>query len=412
MAAINRLNDRQIRSLVTQGEPKFLGDGNGLYLRVTAPGSASWFFRVKSNGKIMQKGIGPLSGWTLANARKKAAAMMQALAEGRDPADELKPKHDPSALAFANYAADFIAGKKTDHRNLKAHAQWTSTIDAYCGQIANKRPAEITYRDIELIVAQPKLAAKRETCSRVLQRVRNIIEYAAKREGEPGRFNPALAVRLPKRKPGAVKHHPAAPYETVPALMAALKGRDSMSALVLRFSIATAARSGNVRDAEWAEFDLEQATWEIPADKMKNGLPFRQPLNADALEAVNEAKAKAPKSRRLFPGPNSGKISDVAINKTLALVAKEVGLEGHITAHGFRSSFRQWGAEQTQFPHEALELCLAHVQANKIVAAYQRSDLYDIRKLILAAWASFCANNSDSENVVSFTKPVKSNASQ
>lgn len=403
MAAINRLNDRQIRSLVIQGEPKFLGDGNGLYLRVTAPGSASWFFRVKSNGKVMQKGIGPLSGWTLANARKKAAAMMQALAEGRDPADELKPKHDPSALTFADYAADFITGKKAEHRSLKAHAQWTSTIAAYCGQIADKRPAEITYRDIELIVAQPKLATKRETCQRVLQRVRNILEYAAKREGEPGRFNPALAVRLPKRKPGTVKHHAAAPYVTVPAIMAALKQRDSMSALVLRFSIATAARSGNVRDAEWSEFNLEQAVWEIPAHKMKNGLPFRQPLNAHALEALNEAKAKAPKSRRVFPGPNFGKISDVAVNKTLALVAKEVGLDAHITAHGFRSSFRQWGAEQTKFPHEALELCLAHVQTDKVVAAYQRSDLYEIRQLIMAAWASYCGHESV-DNVVPFGK--------
>ena len=403
MAAINRLNDRQIRSLVTQGEAKFVGDGNGLYLRVTAPGSASWFFRVKSNGKVLQKGIGPVSGWTLANARKKAAAMMQALAEGRDPADELKPKHDPSALTFADYAADFITGKKTEHRSLKAHAQWTSTINAYCGQIADKRPAEITYRDIELIVSHPKLATKRETCQRVLQRVRNIMDYAAKREGEPGRFNPALAVRLPKRKPGTVKHHAAAPYSTVPAIMAALKARDSMSALVLRFSVATAARSGNVRDAEWSEIDLQEAVWEIPGPKMKNGLPFRQPLNADAIAALEAAKVKAPSSRRVFPGPNTGKISDVAVNKTLAAVADEVGLDVPVTAHGFRSSFRQWGAEQTQFPHEALELCLAHVQENKVVAAYQRSDLYDIRKLIMNAWASYCAGQSGG-NVVHFNK--------
>ena len=233
MAAINKLNDRGIRKLVTQGNPKFVGDGNGLYLRITAPGSASWFFRVKSNGKIIQKGIGSIAGLSLANARQKAAAMTIALAEGRNPVDELKPKHDPSALTFGDYAADFIAGKKTEHRSLKAHAQWTSTLKEYCGLIADKKPADISYRDIELIMAQPKLASKYETQSRVLQRLRNIMDYAAKREGEPGRFNPALAIRLPKRKgEQAPKHFAAAPYTDVPAIMAALREKDSMSKLV------------------------------------------------------------------------------------------------------------------------------------------------------------------------------------
>ena len=396
MAAIKRLNDRQIRSLVTQGKPTFIGDGGGLYLRVTAPGSASWFFRVKSKGKIVQKAIGPFSGWSLAKARDKAGEMMAAVAQGDDPANALKDKHDPSALTFAGYAADFIAGKKTEHRSLKAHAQWTTTIERYCGQIGGKRPADISYRDIELMIAQPDLAGKRETCQRVLQRVRNILDYAAKREGEPSRFNPALAVRLPKKKPGQVTHFAAAPYQHVPAIMAALSAKDSMSALVLRFSIATAARSGNVRDAEWSEIDLERAVWEIPGDKMKGGLAFRQPLNVHALAALELAKVKAPKSRRVFPGPNGGKISDVAINKQLHSVYPG------ITAHGTaRSSFRQWGAEQTQFSAEALELCLAHIQQNKVVAAYQRSDLLDIRKVIMAAWANYCGTKS---NVISIAK--------
>ena len=397
MAAINRLNDRQVRSYVTHGKPVFIGDGNGLYLRVTAPGSASWFFRVKSNGKIIQKAIGPVSGWTLANARKKAGAMLIALAEGRNPIDELKPKHDPLALTFADYAADFIAGKKTEHRSLKAHAQWTSTLKEYCGLISDKLPAGISYRDIELIMSQSKLAALKETQKRVLQRLRNILDYAAKREGVPGRFNPALAVRLPKRKGDDVpKHFAAAPYADVPKIMVALREKDSMSALVLRFSFATAARSMNARDCEWTEIDLENALWSIPAAKMKGGIAFRQPLNADAIEALELAKAKTGKSRRVFPGPQGGMISDVAINKVLHSIYPGV------TAHGTaRSSFREWGAEQTQFPAEALELCLAHKQTNKVVAAYQRSDLLEIRKLIMAAWSNYCASKS---NVVDLVK--------
>lgn len=177
--------------------------------------------------------------------------------------------------------------------------------------------------------------------------------------------------------------------------MAALRDKDSMSALVLRFSILTAARSGNVRNAEWDEIDTEAATWNIPANKMKGGVPFRQPLNAEALEVLELAKAKSGNSRRVFPGPNGGLISDVAINKTLH------GVYPGVTAHGTaRSSFRQWGAEQTLFSAEALELCLAHVQTNKVIKAYQRSDLFDIRKLIMAAWNNYIHGKDNVTSIV------------
>lgn len=391
---LNRLNDRQIRSYVTRGERKFIGDGNGLYLRVTGPGSASWFFRVKAKGKLWQKGIGGYPAVPLTKARDHAEDMMQAVEEGRDPASALEDKPNATAKTFANYAAEFIEAKAKQHRSLKAHAQWQSTINRYCGQIANKRPREISYSDILAIINQPSLGGKRETLERVLQRVRVILDHAAKDEREPSRFNPAKAVTLPKRKPHErPKHFAAAPYADVPAIVAALREKDSMSALVLRFSIATAARSGNVRNAEWSE--IEGDIWNIPGHKMKGGEPFRQPLNAEALAVLELAKAKAGKSRRIFPGPNGGLISDVAINKTLH------GICPGITAHGFRSSFRMWGAEQTQFPAEALELCLAHVQTNKVVRAYQRSDLIDLRKLIMAAWNSYL-NGSD--NVVELVR--------
>jgi integrase len=394
----NRLNDRQIRGFVTQGTAKFVADGNGLYLRVTGPGSASWFFRVKPGGKVIQKGIGSYPGKTLASARVTAEQMLQAVQEGRDPATVLKPKRAEAPQSFKVYAADFITGKKTEHRSLKAHAQWASTIERYCGDIAHKAPAEISYRDIELLLAQSDLAGKRETAQRVLQRVRNILDYAAKREGEPGRFNPALAVRLPKRKPGEVRHFAAAPYADVPGIVAALREKDCMSALVLRWSIATAARSSNARGALWADIDIDHGLWSIPGERMKGGVPFRQPLNAEALAVLELAKAKAGNSSRVFPGPNGGLISDVAINKLLA------GIYPGITAHGFRSSFRQWGAEQTSFPAEALELCLAHVQTNRVVAAYQRSDLLEVRKLILAAWDNYCNGKS---NVVELVQSQK-----
>jgi integrase len=383
------LTDREIRSKVAKGEKCFIGDGDGLYLRVTGPGRASWFFRVKHKGAIKQKGFGPLARYSLANARDIAKGYNEAVGQGRwervfklDPATLLNPAADREAKTFAEFAKEFIDAKAGEHRNTKAHAQWQSTIDRYCGQIADKLPVEITYGDLLTLIAQPDLRPKRETLERVLQRIRVILDYAAKCEGEPQRFNPAVAVRLPKRKPDEqVKHFAAAPYQDVPAIMAALRDKESMSALALRFSIMTAARSGNVRNAEWSE--IEGDVWNIPGHKMKGGLPFRQPLNAEALAVLELAKAKGGNRSRIFPGPNGGLISDVAINKTLH------GIYPDVTAHGFRSSFRQWGAEQTHFPAEALELCLAHIQPNKVVAAYQRSDLFDIRKLIMATWGNY-----------------------
>ena len=319
------LTDVKVRS--QRLEAGSYSDVQNLYFRVKPTGARSWVFRYQISGKVKEIGLGAYPARSITEARDKAAEMRAALQNGLDPKAVLQPKHDPSALTFADYAADYIAGKKTEHRSLKAHAQWTSTLKDYCGQIAHTRPADIQYRDIELIMSQPKLAIKRETQSRVLQRLRNIIDYAAKREGEPGRFNPALAIRLPKRKgEQAPKHFAAAPYADVPAIMAALREKDSMSALVLRFTIATAARSMNVRDCLWSEINLENALWEIEGSKMKGGLPFRQPLNADALEALELAKAKTGKSRRVFPGPNGGLISDVSINKTLALAVRDAGL--------------------------------------------------------------------------------------
>jgi integrase len=397
-AAFMALTDREIRSLVAKGDAGLQADGgNGLYLKVNGPGRASWRFRVKHKGQTYQKDYGPTARYSLAKAREIAHRYNEAVGEGRwhhvaklDPAKVLNPSYSPEAKPFAAFAKEFVDAKAGEHRNLKAHAQWQSTIERYCAQIADKLPAEITYGDMLALIGQPDLKPKRETLERVLQRVRVILDYAAKCEGEPQRFNPAVAVRLPKRKPDEqVKHFAAAPYGDVPGIMAALRDKESMSALVLRFSILTAARSGNVRNCEWSEIDGD--VWSIPREKMKGGVAFRQPLNTEAFEVLKLAKEKAPHSSRVFPGPYGGLISDVAINKTLH------GICPGVTAHGFRSSFRQWGAEQTQFPVEALELCLAHIQPNKVVKAYQRSDLFEIRKLIMATWNNYIVSR---DNVV------------
>lgn len=177
---INRLNDRQIKSIVTQGSASFIGDGNGLYLKSNGLGSASWFFRVKPQGKVIQKGIGKYPANSLSKARTIAELMMQAVEEGRDPAGVLADKPSPTAKTFAAFAKEFIEAEAGEHRSVKAHSQWQSTIDRYCGQIANKRPRDISYSDVLAVTRQADLRNKRETLERVLQRVRVILDHAAK----------------------------------------------------------------------------------------------------------------------------------------------------------------------------------------------------------------------------------------
>jgi integrase len=241
-----------------------------LFLRVTGKGTASWIFRAQSNGKVIQKGIGPLKGRGLADAREVARQMHKAIMAGFDPATVLKPKHDPTALTFKEHAENYIKHLRTARRggkvrNAKAVEQWPSTLAKWVyPKIGDKRPAEITYGDVRAVLMQTGLASLAETQKRVRQRIKVIFDEAAKEEGEPHRYNPALSFKLEPRAPDSIKHHAAAPYAEVPTIMAALRGKDSTSALLLRFSILTAARSGEARGALWAEIDLAGCGKRLP----------------------------------------------------------------------------------------------------------------------------------------------------
>ncbi|HEY0011507.1 MAG TPA: integrase arm-type DNA-binding domain-containing protein [Allosphingosinicella sp.] len=391
MASVNLLNDRKVTSLKAGSKPGLYADGSNLYLRLTETGAKSWIFRYSANGKVRQLGLGSYPARSLKAAREVAADMRAALASGDDPATILKPKHDPAAMTFRLYAADFIEAKRREFSNGKHAAQWPSTLERYVyAHIGDLKPSEVTYRHIEKIMCQPDLAGKRETLSRVRQRVQVILEYAAHREGEPHRYNPALSFKLPKRKPTDVRHHAHAPWQEVPAIMAALRLKRATTAMLLRFSILTAARSMEARGALWQEIDLDQAVWLIPAERMKARRPHRVPLSEEAVALLTiMAERKVEGSDRVFPGERGGLLSDVAINKTLHAIKQGV------TAHGFRASFREWAAEATTFAREAVELCLAHTNPNRVEAAYQRSDLFEPRKAIMKSWADFCAGKSN-----------------
>lgn len=375
----------------------FHSDGGNLYLRVKDTGARSWVFRYKAggkgktDGKVTEIGIGSKDDRTLAQARELAGKMRTAIADGKDPR-ELIVRRDVKAKAFRDYAKELIESKKSSWRNLKHVKQWEATLLKYAyPTIGDKLPANVSLADVEKILVGV-WNKKTETASRLRQRIEAVLDSAAVKEGEHGRHNPArwkgnLDTILPKpSKVADRKHFASAPYSGVARIMSELRDKDFVSAYCLRFTILTAARSGEARGALWSEIDLNAKTWTIPASRMKANTSHCVPLCDEALQILTKMQEwRTDDAERVFNGTKGGLLSDVAVNKTLHSIAPDV------TVHGFRSSFRVWGAETTAFPSAVLEAALAHVNPNKVEAAYQRSDLFKRRIKLMAAWGKHCA---------------------
>lgn len=391
MARIRTLSARQIDTLPTGWH----SDGGNLYLRVRDSGSRSWVFRYKVAGKVVEIGLGSPNDRELKQTRDLAGKMRTALADGENPANILKAKRDPAAMTFKAYAEELIAAKKLGFKNAKHIQQWGNTLASYAyPTIGDKLPNAVSLADVKAIL-DPLWAIKTETATRLRQRIEAVLDYAAVLDGEDRR-NPARwrgnldKVFQAPRKVTKPQHHAAAQYGDVPRIMAKLRERDSASALCLRFSILTAARSGEARGARWSEIDDEGKAWILPASRMKAGREHKVPLCDEVAEILDAMKLRKLRDNdQVFPGALGGLLSDVAINKTLHAIAPGV------TAHGFRSSFRQWGAETTGFPSAVLELALAHTNPNKVEAAYQRSDLMERRKELMLAWGKFCQSQNN-----------------
>ena len=370
----------------------FHSDGGNLYLRVRDGGSRAWVFRYAMAGKAVEIGLGPLADRSLTQARELAGLMRNALAGGNDPAALVRVKQrDGAATTFREYALELIAAKRSGWRNAKHAAQWPSTLETYAYPvIGDKLPADVSLADVKAILL-PIWATKTETATRLRQRIEAVLDYAAVHDDDQSRSNPARwkgvldKVLPPARKVTKRRHHAAAPYADVPRIMAALRDRNFMSAYCLRFTILTAARSGEARGALWAEIDQEARVWAIPANRMKADNPHRVPLCDEAVAILTlMQQSRQGGCALVFPSPRGGLLSDVALNKGLHIVAPDV------TVHGMRSSFRDWGAERTSFPSAVLELALAHVNRDKVEAAYQRSDLFERRRELMNAWGNYC----------------------
>ena len=393
---IGKLAARQVDTLKTG----FHSDGGNLYLRVKDTGARSWVFRYKIAGSVSELGIGSKNAVSLAQARELAGKMRTALANGENPAALLN-RRDTKAMTFSVYAAELIEAKRPSWRNAKHAAQWTATLETYAyPSIGGKLPAEITLADVKAILL-PMWATKTETATRLRQRIEAVLDYAAVHEKAHGRYNPArwkanldmvlpAANKVSKRVP-----HAAADYADVPGILSALRDKDFLSAYCLRFTILTAARSGEARGALWNEIDFAAKTWTIPAARMKAGVLQRVPLCDEAMQVLTKMREwRMGDSERVFMGERGGLLSDVAINKTLHSIAPDV------TVHGFRSSFRMWGAETTAYPSAVLEAALAHVNTNEVEASYQRSDLFDRRRELMQAWGNYCGSKGNIIQIV------------
>jgi integrase len=326
----------------------------------------------------------------LAQARELAGKMRTALVDGKDPA-ELLSRRDAKAMTFTDYAAELIEAKRSGWRNAKHALQWSATLEQYAEPaIGSKLPAEITLADVKAILL-PMWATKTETATRVRQRIEAVLDYAAVTEKAHGRYNPAGwkhnldKILPPPRKVTKRENFPSAPYADVPGILSALRGKDFLSAYCLRFIILTAARSGEGRGTLWNEIDLTAKTWTIPAHRMKADKEHRVPLCDEAIQILTKMQEwRIDDAERVFNGERGGLLSDVAVNKTLHSIAPDV------TVHGFRSSFRMWGAETTTYPSAVMEAALAHVNTNQVEAAYQRSDLFERRVDLMQTWGNYC----------------------
>jgi integrase len=401
-------------ALVEKGmKPGRYGDGAGLYLLVRSRQAKFWLFRYTRSGRMREMGLGPASGRTavkLAAARARARGLHAAVREGRDPlaerdAEAAKAKADAAkaqagTITFSQVADMFLAAHERGWRNSKHRQQWTNTLRDYALPAIGDLPVASVDTGAVMKIIEPLWRAKTETASRLRGRIESILDYAKARgwrtAENPARWRGHLDQLLPARaKVAHVVHHAAVPWREIGAFVERLRQNSRISEQALAFLILTAARSSEVRGARWDEIDFAHALWTIPAERMKAGREHRVPLSAPAL-AVLRAMTQFGTDGFVFPGHKTASaLSDVALAK-----AVEAAGGNGATVHGMRSTFRDWCAETTNYPRELPEAALAHVLKDKTEAAYQRGDLLEKRRRLMAEWAAFCGKPMTAGEVI------------
>lgn len=412
------LSPRTIQTLIEAAEPGLWAHRFGLSLAIAKSGTATWTFRygapdgerrlmtletVNSNEPITAASLKALE-LQAEGLRLKVRAGYDPLAARNAAANKPDRNAGPRIDTFENVARDYIAQHESDWKNDKHRAQWTATLETYVyPKIGSKAPHEITTDDVLNVLQQdhtrnnitgPLWKNARETASRVRSRI-EIVIGAAKAKGlsNPatrhlwaGHVNPAawrdnLEHWLNGKQ--SKSHFAAMPFVDVPAFVAELRQKTDYSAKALLLTILCAARTSETLCAVWTEFDLEAATWTIPAERMKAGVEHRVPLSSEAVTLL-KGLHRIEDNPHVFPGAKRNRpMSNMAMLEMLR------GVRDGLTVHGMRSAFRDWAAETTLFPDTIVEMALAHTQRDKVVAAYRRGDAFERRKDLMQCWADY-----------------------
>ncbi len=368
-------------------------DGDGLLLFVRETGQASWVARVQHDGKRREFGLVSLRAVTLGAARERAALVKAALVAGRDPHLALQPPKELTRT-FRDAALGFLEAKAADAKISDAkRRQQLSQLKTYAFPSLGKLQVQSIDADAIAACLRPIWTRKPETGRKVRSLIIRTLRFA-RPDGALfiGTLGPAIADRLPAQpKRGNFE---AMPYSDLPAFMARLADKSGMGALALRALILTAARSGEVRGATWSEIDLDAAVWIVPAERMKARRAHRVPLSAPAVALFREAASiRRAGTDLIFPAASGKTLSDMTLTKALR------DMHAPCTVHGFRSTFRDWTAEQTSLPGEIAEAALAHTVPNAVEAAYRRTDFFDKRRELMDAWAGFVTRTGSAEIV-------------
>jgi integrase len=418
---INRLSDRKVRKDDERGARSL---------------NRYWLFRYadRNTGKDRQLGLGPLDTVTLAAARVAARECREQLLAGLDPVEQRRAQRasnafaDAKAMTFDQCRDAYIAAHRAGWRNVKHAKQWTATLTTYVTPIFGNLSVSAIDTGLVLKVLEPIWETKSETASRVRGRIEAILDWARVRgfrTGEnPARWRGHLDKLLPaKSKVRKVEHHPALPYGRISVFMSDLNGRGGTAAKALQFTILTVARSDETISMRGDEIDMAAKLWTVPPERMKGKREHRVPLSEPALAIIREMMPAGPEGigrKYVFPGAKPGRpLSNMAmieLIRRLNAERKVVGLprwtdpkQGgrDVVPHGFRSSFRDWAAERTNFAREVAEAALAHISGDETERAYQRSDLFEKRRRLMTAWGEYCLKPQASSTVTPLRKPER-----
>ncbi|MDR1227894.1 MAG: tyrosine-type recombinase/integrase [Azoarcus sp.] len=394
MGSIEKLSLSRIARIRRRGK---YSDGGGLYLQVSKNLVKSWIFRYEIDGVGHTMGLGPLHLVTANAARRKARKARTMLAKGLDPLQTRKTQCQTDGLrnkTFDECAAEYIAIHKNGWKSEKHAKQWQNSLKTY----ASPHFGNVNVRKVDTALVMraliPIWVSKTETASRLRERIERILSWAAtwgyRNAENPARWRGHLQELLPKpTRMATIRYRPSMPYREIGAFFKRLAEERGIGARALAFTILTACRASEALDARWQEIDFAQRVWDIPGERMKTRKPHRAPLSEAALAILEELRGCHPVW--IFPGAKGRRLYSSAMRNVLKKLQRD-----DVIAHGFRASFRVWFAERTTYSQEIAELALAHAQRTQVEEAYQRSDLFERRKVVMQEWATWCISSTPS----------------